>query len=809
MRFIAGLALVPLATGALLAGAAADVAARIDGAGLNPEECYRVRDLALSREDLRFYFTEGYLMFGKPAGEAPLAAVFIATVQGGDAEVLTLPPTRSERQSLAGFTGSPNLDEHFQAAVLLFTDQTYRDLMAQIRENPVSNKKSREMGLALAPDWNAVVRNLTASFENRLVLDLLSGPRQEQGLFFAAIRGLKLGNFDVISDTRSRQQITVGQIAFRNNVSYFDVWTTFEARSIRNGAQRPPGAEFELSDFRIDATLVPPDLRLQVVTRVKLKPKDRALAAAPFELSRQMRVTAASIDGQPVEVFERESMRSNLIHDHGNYLFVVVPTAPLDPGREYEFEFKHDGAVISDAGNKVFAVGSRANWYPSRGLQFASYDATFRYPRDLDLVSAGEVISDSTADDLRVTRRRTTAPIRMLGFNLGVYERAKITRGKETVEVCANQSVERALQPRPAPTVRAELPPIAPPIRGRQAPPVLSFPDTPPVHLSPAARLRELADDVASAVDFMTARFGPPPLPLITVSPVPGAFGQGFPGLIYLSTLSYLRPTDNPFARLTEGNRLFFTELLSAHEIAHQWWGNVVASSGYQHDWLLEALANYSALMYLEKHKGGRALDSVLSEYRDDLLKKKDTGRTVESAGPIALGYRLETSQNPEAWRVIAYEKGSWILHMMRRLMGDQRFDSFLGELRKKFERQTLDTEGFRLLAARFLPSKSADPKLEAFFDQWVYSTGIPTLRMKYSLAGKAPAQKLTVTVEQSGVDEDFGATVPVEIQIGRLKPITRLVRTASEPVVFTIPVRQPPTKVSLDPAGSVLALKK
>jgi len=273
--------------------------------------------------------------------------------------------------------------------------------------------------------------------------------------------------------------------------------------------------------------------------------------------------------------------------------------------------------------------------------------------------------------------------------------------------------------------------------------------------------------------------------------------------------LSYLRPTDRPFARLTEGGRLFFTELLSAHEIAHQWWGNVVTSSGYQHDWLLEALANYSALMYLEKHKSGRALESVLSQYSEDLLRTKEGGRTVESAGPIALGYRLETSQNPEAWRVIAYEKGSWILHMLRRLMGDQRFDSFLGELRKQFERKTLDTEGFRLLAARFLPPKSPDPKLESFFDQWVYSTGIPTLRLKYSLSGKAPAQKLTVTVEQSGVDEDFSTIVPVEIQFGRLKPVTRLVRTGGEPAVFTIPVRQAPTKVLLDPAGSVLAVKK
>jgi aminopeptidase N len=327
---------------------------------------------------------------------------------------------------------------------------------------------------------------------------------------------------------------------------------------------------------------------------------------------------------------------------------------------------------------------------------------------------------------------------------------------------------------------------------------------------SPAARLRELAANVASALEFMTARFGPPPLPTLTVSPVPGTFGQGFPGLIYLSTLSYLGPNDRPIAALRENQQLFFSEMLYAHEIAHQWWGNVTVSSGYQHEWLMEALANYSALMYLEKNKGVRAAESVLNDYRTNLLAKGDSGRTVESAGPIALGLRLESSQNPRAWRTIVYEKGSWILHMLRRRMGDERFLSFLGELRRRFEWKTVDTESFRLLAAAYLPPKSADPKLESFFDQWVYSTGVPTLQMKYALSGKAPALKLTVTVEQSGVDEDFSVPVPVEIQFGKtVKPITRLVRTSNEPAVFTIPVRQAPSKVALDPGASVLAVKK
>jgi hypothetical protein len=801
----AGTIILALATRLLQAGAAADLAHKIAQAGLDPEECYRVRDLTLTKEDLRLYFTEGYMIFGKPVGEAPVSAVFVTSTQGGDGEILALPPNKSERQSLASYTASPNLNEHFKVAVLLFTDQTYRDLLAQIRESPV-NKKSPEMGLTLAPEWTSVARNLTASFESRLVLDLLSGPRASQAFCFAAIGGGQLGNFDAIYDSRARQQITIGQVGYRDNRTFFDVWTAFESRSVRNGMRAVPAPEFELNDYRIDATLLPPDLRLQVVTRVKVKPTSGSGRVFPFDLSRQMRVSSASVDGQPAEIFEPESLRANLIQGQGNDLLLLIPPEPLTPGREYEFEFHHEGAVIADVGNKVYAVGSRANWYPNRGLQFARFDLTFHYPKELDLVATGELVSDSVEGESRVTRRRATAPIRMAGFNLGVYERTKIVRGAETVELCSNRNLERALVPRPSEPI-----PITPPTNLRRRmgqPPVLSTPPEPPHITSPAARLSELAGDIVSAFEFMAARFGPPPLSTLTVSPVPGAFGQGFPGLIYLSTLSYLGPNNRTIAGLRDSQQLFFSEMLYAHETAHQWWGNVVASAGYQHDWLLEALANYSALLYLEKHKGTRAMDSVLNDYRGNLLASQN-GRTVESAGPIALGVRLMSSQNPQAWRTIVYDKGTWIIHMLRRRMGDERFLGFLGELRRRFEWKSVDTESFRLLAAGFLPPKSPDPNLEAFFDQWVYSTGIPTLHMKYTLAGKAPTLKLTVAVEQSGVDDEFSVAVPVEIQFGKTKPLMRLVRTSNEPAVFTIALRQAPAKVVLDPGNSVLAVKK
>jgi aminopeptidase N len=327
---------------------------------------------------------------------------------------------------------------------------------------------------------------------------------------------------------------------------------------------------------------------------------------------------------------------------------------------------------------------------------------------------------------------------------------------------------------------------------------------------SPSApQLRELAVEVATAFEFMAGKFGPPPLRSLTVSPIPGAFGQGFPGLVYLSTMSYMRPEDRPPNASGSFQQTFFSDLLHAHEIAHQWWGNAVATSGGQDAWLMEALANYSALLYLEKRRGARALDSVLGEYRKRLLAQTPEGRSKESMGPVVWGSRLISSEAPDAQQTIVYEKGSWIMHMLRARLGDERFSAMLAELAKRYNRSIVTTDQFRLLAAKFMPPGAPDATLEVFFQNWVYSTGIPTLQMQSSVRGKAPAFVVTGIVTQSGVDEEFSAVVPVEIQFKTGKPVVQWVRTDSEPVRFSVDLKQAPVKVALDPSDSILATKK
>ena len=216
------------------------------------------------------------------------------------------------------------------------------------------------------------------------------------------------------------------------------------------------------------------------------------------------------------------------------------------------------------------------------------------------------------------------------------------------------------------------------------------------------------------------------------VSPIPGDFGQGFPGLVYTPTLSYLDPKAAPLRDLSDSERLFYTKLLPVHEIAHQWWGNVVTINSPADVWLMEAFATYSALLWLEDQSGSGARDEVLRRYKDRLLELNEDGDTVESAGAIVLGDRLRSSKFPNARNVIVYEKGAWILHMLRGILGDDKFLALVRQIRDQYQYKDLTTEDFQKAAARFVPEGWPDPKLEDFFDQWVYETGIPTLSFQH-----------------------------------------------------------------------------
>lgn len=783
--------------------AAADLGRAVVTAGLDASACYRVRDLQISEQDIQFYLTDGYIIFGKPVNGAPIAAVFSADVTGGDAEVLLLPPNRSERKTLSAYTNSPTLDEHFTNAVFFFSEAQARGLADRLRAKG-DGKQPLEVGTILADQWSSALGNIAGSFESRLVLDLLDDPVSNKGFLEAVLQGRKLGNFDVAYDPRSAEQIGVGQLTTRDGKAYWDTWTSFPSHG-RRGLPPPPPEEQILS-YRIEATL-DSALTLRCVTRIRVKATADSRHALRFDLSSRMRATEALVDGAPAEVYSHESVRDGFVRNGGNELLLVVPPQPLQPGSEHEIEIHHEGNVVVDAGHQVYLVSSRGAWYPNLGAQFASYDVTWTYPKTFDLISAGQIVEDRTDGDLRITRRVPDGRLDILGFNLGQYRRKVVVRNGLEIAINANPEVEAALRvPQQVPSVELPLPP------GRRRGPrgfdelngLKPESSEVSVPVNPDTQMSQVADEIAAAFDFYRTRFGNPSLTRIEVSPLRGGFGQGFAGMIYLPTVSWLAPNMRPLSLMPPWRQAFYSSLLRAHEAAHQWWGNIVTAGGYHHEWLMEALANYSALLFLESRSGPKFVDRMLDEYRRQLLVKGPDGEITESEGPVVEGRRLESSNNPNAWNAIAYGKGTWIMHMLRRQMGDAQFTKMLAELRRRYEWKTLDTDEFRLLCAEFLPKGSPDPKLENFFDQWVYGTGVPALKLSYSVKGKPGAWRLTGTVAQSEVSGDFSVSVPVEIQTGRGK-VVREVHTASEPVSFSVPVALAGAKAVLDPGQSVL----
>lgn len=801
---------------------AKELVRQIHATSLDPDQCYRVRDLTLAKEDLKVYFTDGYLIFSKPVNGERISAVFTADVEGGDGEVLLLPPYRGERQSLARFTQSPNLDEHFLAAVVVASDGSVQELLDRVAQ--AGSVRKAELGPLLADQYNSTLGAIATRFDLRLVQDLLTPKPGRSGVTFAALAGKRIGNFEVYYDQLAQNQIAAGRQTGSEKHYAYEVWTNFPARSSRNGTAKPPPAAFSEVRIQIDASL-DAELSLKATVRTSFKTGPAALRAMMFEVAHSVEITSARVDGQPAELLMNDGpLSGNIVADSQNGSFLVIPAAELAPSSVHEVEFQERGSVISPMGNDVYFVAARSNWYPrgeAGGIErLALYDMTFRYPKRLTLVTAGEVTEDRIDGDFHITRRVTPVPIRMAGFNLGDYEEATGSAPGVHIEVYGNRRLEAALQPRaqapPPPEASAQTAQASGRGRlGQRSDPQHADPSVPPPAPpppNPLARLQAVAADIASALQFFSGAFGPPALKTLTVSPIPGTFGQGFPGLVYLSTLSYLDPNQRPDSERGPREQVFFSDLIEAHEVAHQWWGDAVIPASYQDEWLSEGLASYSALMYLEKKRGVKAMEDVLEDYRDLLLKKDSTGSAAESAGPITWGFRLESAGDTAAWHGITYYKSAWILHMLRRRLGDDRFLKMLAELRRRYDSRTISTEQFLALVKEFSPPRAAGVKTfnaQAFFDNWVYATGIPQLKLTYTAKGLAPVVKISGTIEQSGVEDDFSMEAPVEIQFAKGSTQTIWVQTSNDGATFSATLKEVPAKVSIPAGRGVLAVKK
>lgn len=256
------------------------------------------------------------------------------------------------------------------------------------------------------------------------------------------------------------------------------------------------------------------------------------------------------------------------------------------------------------------------------------------------------------------------------------------------------------------------------------------------------ASREELLQAVIDTLAYFEESFGPYPLDELTVVTAPRLFSQSLLGYVTLSSVM----VSDELAWL--GFEDYRTVI--AHEIAHQWWGHQVGWKSYRDQWISEAAANYSAVLFarnrlkLAGHRGPTA------RWQSALTSTTEDGRSLESVGPVVLGQRLVSTRGEGAYEPIVYRKGAVVLDMLARTWGEENFVKLLRAIVEAASFRPISTEDFLALIERV-----TGHDMNPFARQFIYGTGLPEVYYSYSFE-ESPNGGWTVAGRAAEAGEAF-----------------------------------------------------
>jgi aminopeptidase N len=192
-------------------------------------------------------------------------------------------------------------------------------------------------------------------------------------------------------------------------------------------------------------------------------------------------------------------------------------------------------------------------------------------------------------------------------------------------------------------------------------------------------------------------------------------------------------------------------ENLIAHEIAHQWFGNSASESDWQHLWLSEGFATYFTNLYIEDKYGRVPMNMQLIKDRAKVIRFHNQ---IQLPIIDTLSTDLMRLLNPNA-----YQKGSWVLHMLRDKIGDKIFWEGIRTYYDTYKFSNASSNDFIAVM-----EKAAGFDLTPFFDQWLRRSGHPQLKVSQKVQGKRKKATTVITIEQ--VQKEGVFKFPLEVII-------------------------------------------
>ena len=228
-----------------------------------------------------------------------------------------------------------------------------------------------------------------------------------------------------------------------------------------------------------------------------------------------------------------------------------------------------------------------------------------------------------------------------------------------------------------------------------------------------------------------------------------------------------------------------------AHEIAHQWFGNSVTENDWDHVWLSEGFATYFALLFRE-HSEGRA------DFVEGLQRSRETVLEAAAKAPDTAVIHRNVSDLRHVLNPFVYQKGSWVLHMLRREIGDEHFWSGIREYYRRYRDRNATSDDLR----QVLEQVSAKD-LKWFFAQWLTRGGNPTIETAWKY--EPARQAIDLTIRQTHSGDPYTLSIDVRIVTASGTRV-ETVRVDSAAATTSVPVDAEPTAVVVDPHTSLLA---